>query len=132
MVGTDEERGWVGNSDQDSDLKDAGYGSFNRNPPYMFFPAAADLISAPPYRPAPLVAAVLLVGGVELHPRERVCLTSEALVDVERAACPSATSWLLAASSNTRAPPLIRPYHSRQKKFSNTPPPPYRESIYEN
>jgi hypothetical protein len=49
MVGTDERRGSVGKSYRGSDLKGAGYGRFNRNPPYMVFPAAADLKSVPPY-----------------------------------------------------------------------------------
>jgi hypothetical protein len=68
MGATDEGRGWVGKSDRGSDLKDAGYGSFDRNPPNMFIPAAADLVSTPRYRAAPLAAAVLLAVGVELHP----------------------------------------------------------------
>jgi hypothetical protein len=50
------------------DLKGAGYGRFNRSPPYMGFQAATDLKSAPPDRAASLVADVLLVAGVEHHP----------------------------------------------------------------
>jgi hypothetical protein len=71
MVGTDEGRGWVGKSDRGSDLKDAGYGSFKQNPPYTLIRSATDLILAPPYRAAPLAAAVLLADGVELHPMDR-------------------------------------------------------------
>jgi hypothetical protein len=64
MVGTDEGRGWARKLDRGFDLKGAEYGDFNRNPPYMVFPAAADLKSALPYRAAPLAAVVLLAVGV--------------------------------------------------------------------
>jgi hypothetical protein len=43
MVGTDEGRGCVETWVRDLDLRDAGYGRYNRNPMYMFFPAATDL-----------------------------------------------------------------------------------------
>jgi hypothetical protein len=68
MVGTDERRGWVGKSNWGSDLKGAGYGCFNRNPPYMFILAGADIKSAPPDHVAPLAAIVLLADDVELRP----------------------------------------------------------------
>jgi hypothetical protein len=77
MVGTDEGRGWVGKSNRGSDLKGAGYGLFNRNTPYMIFPAAADLKLAPPYRAAPLAAAVLSDAGVKFHPMDRYALPHE-------------------------------------------------------
>jgi hypothetical protein len=117
MVGTNKGRGWVGESDRGSDLKDAGYRSFNQNPSYLVFPAAADLILTPPYRAAPLAAAVLLVSGVELHPLGRACSTSWALVDVERAPYSSVASRLSAAISNTRVAPLIRLYPFRRKQI---------------
>jgi hypothetical protein len=69
MVGTDERRGWVRKTNRGSNLKGAGYGRFNRSPPYMSIPAAADQESATPDRAAPLASAVLLAIGVELHPR---------------------------------------------------------------
>jgi hypothetical protein len=59
----------VGKSDRGSDLKGAGYGRFNRNPPYMVFPAAAELESAPPNRVVPLAAVVFLADDVKLHPQ---------------------------------------------------------------
>jgi hypothetical protein len=68
MADADEERGWVGKSDRGSDLKNVGYGSFNRTPPHMVFPATAVLISAPPDLAAPRAAGVYLAVGVELHP----------------------------------------------------------------
>jgi hypothetical protein len=70
-MGTDEGRGWVGKSGRGSDLKDAGYGSFNRNPPQIaisYSGGSQSYISAPQDRAAPLAAAVLLVYGVELNP----------------------------------------------------------------
>ena len=76
MVGTDEGRGWVGKTYRGFDFKNAGYGSFNRNPPYMGFPAATNLISAPLDRAAPFAALVLLVVDFELHPLGWVCSTS--------------------------------------------------------
>jgi hypothetical protein len=60
MVGADERRGWVRKADRGSDLKGAGYGRFNRNPPYAVFPEAFDLKPAPRDRAAHLAAAVLL------------------------------------------------------------------------
>jgi hypothetical protein len=114
MVGTDERRGWVGKSDRGSDLKGAGYGRFNRNPPYIFLPAAANAKSATPYRAAPFAAAVLLAFGVELQPLRWVCLTSRALVDVEGAPFLGVAFRLSSATSNTRVPPLIRRYTPRQ------------------
>jgi hypothetical protein len=59
-----------------------------------FVPTAADLISAPPNRVAPLAAVVLLDACVELHPPGWVCSTSIALVDVEREPFPSDASRL--------------------------------------
>jgi hypothetical protein len=58
----------VEKSNRGSDLKDDGYKRFNRNAPYMVFPAAADLISASPHRAAPFTAAVLLAACDDLHP----------------------------------------------------------------
>jgi hypothetical protein len=99
--------------DRGSDLKDVGYGNFNRSPPYMVFMAAAYLIAT--YRAAPLAAATLLTASVELHPLGWVCSTLGTLVDVERAPFPSIASRLSAVNFNTRVPPLIRPHPSRQK-----------------
>jgi hypothetical protein len=65
-VGTDKGRCWVGKSDRGYDLKSAGYGRLT--PPYMIFPAAADLLSSAPDRASPLTAAHLPPIGVELHP----------------------------------------------------------------
>jgi hypothetical protein len=67
MVAADERRGWVGKSNLGFYLEGAGYGRFNRNPPYMVFLAAADITSSPPDRAAPLAAAGLLADGVKLH-----------------------------------------------------------------
>jgi hypothetical protein len=99
----------------------------------MVFPAAANLISTtPPDLAALLAAAVLLALDVELHPPRWVCSTPRTVVDAERAPFPSAATRLSAASSNTRVPPLIRPYPSHQRSISEKPPPPpYRESICE-
>jgi hypothetical protein len=66
-----------------SDLKEDGYGSFNYNPTYMLFPAAADLVLAPLNRPTTLAAVVFLVAGVELHSLGWGCSTSGALIDVK-------------------------------------------------
>jgi hypothetical protein len=93
----------VGKLDRACDLKGAGYGRLNRNPPYIIFPAAAELKSAPPDRAAHLAAAVLLAIGVELHPHGWVCLPSRALVDDERAPFHGIAFRLSAASSNIRA-----------------------------
>jgi hypothetical protein len=68
MVGTDEGRCLVGNSNLGSDLNDTGYGNFNQNPPYMGFPAAADLVLAPLDRATPPAAPLLLANGVEPYP----------------------------------------------------------------
>jgi hypothetical protein len=68
MVSTDEGRGWVGESDRGFDLKGAGNGRSNRNPPYKVFPAAVDLKSALPNHAAPLAAASLPSIVVDLHP----------------------------------------------------------------
>jgi hypothetical protein len=78
MVGTDKRRrGKVGKFDRGSDIKCAGYGRINRNPPYMVFPAVADLKLAPRDRSTPLPAPILLTDGDELHPPTRwVYLTS--------------------------------------------------------
>jgi hypothetical protein len=69
MVGTDKKRGWVRKSDRGSDLKGAEYGRFNRNPPYIGFPAAADLISMPLGRAATLAAVdirLMMLGSYPL------------------------------------------------------------------
>jgi hypothetical protein len=126
MVAADERRDWVGKSNWGSDLKGAGYGHFDQHPPYMFFAAAADLISGPPDRAAPLAAAALLGDGVKLHSHGFVCSTVRALVDFERARFPSVASPLSAARSNTHAPLLICPYPFRKKKSQAPPSPPYR------
>jgi hypothetical protein len=60
---------------------------------------------------APPIATILLALGVVLPPFGRLDATR--LVDVEQAPYPSAASRLSAASSNTRVPPLIRPYPPR-------------------
>jgi hypothetical protein len=66
------------------------------------------LKSTPPQElAASPVATVLLAAGIMSHPFGR--LDVNMLVDVEQAPYPSAASWLSAASSNTRVPPLIRP-----------------------
>jgi hypothetical protein len=54
----------VGKSDRGSDLDGAGYERSNQNPPFVVFPAAADL--KPALRDPTVV--VLLADGVELHP----------------------------------------------------------------
>jgi hypothetical protein len=64
MVGTNERGDSVGKSNLGSDLKGDGDRRFNQNPPYKVFPAAGDISSGPPYRAAPLAAAVLFVAGV--------------------------------------------------------------------
>jgi hypothetical protein len=66
----------VGREDRGSDLKGAGYGSFNRNSPYGVFLAADDLVLAPPDIAAPLAAAALLAFSVELRPLGWLCSTS--------------------------------------------------------
>jgi hypothetical protein len=87
-----------------------------------FLLVAADLTSTPPYGAAPLAEAVFLVVDVEFHPRVWVWSTSRALVDIERAPFPGVASRLSASSSNTRIPPLIRPYPARQKLSTCTTP----------
>jgi hypothetical protein len=82
------------------------------NPPYRVFRRRLILrITLPPYLAAPPVATVLLVVVLVLPPFGRfdVCR----LVEVERAQYPSLASRLSAASSTTRAPPLICPYSPR-------------------
>jgi hypothetical protein len=77
MVGTAEGRGWVGKSDRGSDIKGPGCGRFNRNPPYMTFPAAADLESASLNYAAPLAATFHLAVSVEFHPMDVSARTQE-------------------------------------------------------
>jgi hypothetical protein len=57
----------VRKSHMGSDLTIADMGVLTKTP-ILVFPAAADLVSAPPDRAASLVAAVLLAASVELHP----------------------------------------------------------------
>jgi hypothetical protein len=66
-VPTRREDGWEGRIGAPTS-KGAGYGRFNRNPPYRVFLAVADQISTPPYRAAPLRAVVLVDVDVEFHP----------------------------------------------------------------
>jgi hypothetical protein len=129
MVGTDKGRGWVGKSDLGTDLKGAGYGRFNRNPPHMVFPAAADLKSALPYRAAPLAAVVLLGAGVELHPLDGFARPHERWSTSTE--CPSLA--LLPGWPPPTPTPASRRLSVRTLLAKNisqtTPPPSDRESI---
>jgi hypothetical protein len=63
----------------------------------------------PPTLAAPPVAIILVADGVVLPPFGRLDVNN--LLDVERGPYLSAPSRLPAASSYTRVPPLICPYH---------------------
>jgi hypothetical protein len=72
---------------------------------------------------APPIVTILRVVGVVLPPFGRLDVSM--LIDVKRAPYPSVVSRISTASSNTHAPPLIRPYPPRHHKLMkiHAPPP---------